>query len=245
MNYRNRMYASYVSGNKKFLKGSSLNPDRQDVRNIINLSHAMKAWLRQVPKTGKVVDLACGEGNILKLLQSEEFINLHGVDISPEQVDLAHVHFPQVVCGDAIEYLKDRDNQFDLITAFDILEHFQKDEAMVFLDTICTALAPGGRLILQLPNGDSPFAGSVIHGDFTHEVTYTTVSLKHVLLSCGFEDIEFQEHSPQPTSLKGKIRSGIWAVMRQIIRIFHIVETGGPSTGVYARVMRATAVKKN
>jgi 2-polyprenyl-3-methyl-5-hydroxy-6-metoxy-1,4-benzoquinol methylase len=245
MNYRQRMYDSYVSGNKQFLKATIANPDRQDVRNIANLSYAMKGWLSQVSKSGQVSDIACGEGNILRLLQSEGFKDLHGIDISPEQVELAQSQFPQVVCGDAIEYLNNHTNQFDLITAFDILEHFYKDEAIDFLDKIHTALRPGGRLILQLPNGDSPFAGSVVHGDFTHEVTYTTVSLKHVLLACGFENIEFQEHSPQPTSIKSVIRSAIWASVRQIIRFVHIVETGGPSTGVYARVMRATAVKKS
>ncbi|MBR8833974.1 MAG: class I SAM-dependent methyltransferase [Stigonema ocellatum SAG 48.90 = DSM 106950] len=243
MNYRERLYETYVSGNKQFLRDLLPNPQKQDARNIINLRHAIASWVKQVPRTGKVLDVACGSGNILNLLQVEEFTNLYGVDISLEQVQIARLQFPQVVCADAMEYLLSNPNKFCLVTAFDILEHFNKEEAIKFLEAIHSALLPGGRLILQLPNGDSPFAGGIVYGDLTHEVTYTTVSLKHILFACGFSEPQFQEHGPQPTSLKGVIRYGIWGILRQIIRLIHLVETGGPSTEVYTRVMRATVVK--
>lgn len=243
INYRQRLYDNYVSGNKQFLRDLLPNPQKQEVRNIINLSRAIGSWLQKLPKEGKVLDVACGPGNILEFLQVEGFTDLYGVDISPEQVKIARQKFPQVVCADAIEFLQQHPNEFVLITAFDILEHFNKEEAMEFLDVIHSALIPGGRLILQLPNGDSPLAGGTVYGDFTHEVTYTKVSLKHVLLVSRFNQVEFQEHGPQPTSLKGLIRYVIWNILRQIIKLINFVETGGPSTGIYTRVMRATAVK--
>lgn len=244
MSYQQRLYDNYVSSNKKFLRNLSPDPKHQDFRNIINLRRAMKNWLQDISRDGKVLDVACGEGNLLSTLEAEDFENLYGVDISPEQVARAQEKFPQVICSDALSYLEKCPNTFNLITAFDILEHFPKSKALTFLDLIHNALKPGGCLILQLPNGDSPLAGGVIYGDFTHEVTYTTVSLRHVLISCGFESIEFQEHGPQPTSLKGAIRCFLWSGLRQAIRGFHLIETGGESTGVYTRVMRAVAVKR-
>jgi 2-polyprenyl-3-methyl-5-hydroxy-6-metoxy-1,4-benzoquinol methylase len=245
MNYRSRLYNNYVSANKQIRRDLSNDPIRQDKRNIKNLRVAMRSWLSSTPKQGKVLDIACGSGNILQTLQAEGFQDIYGVDISPEQVALAKEQFPQVICLDAMEFLKQHCDTFTLITAFDILEHFPKTETFPFLDAIYNALKPGGRLILQLPNGDSPFAGEVIYGDFTHEVIYTTVSLRHVLISTGFSDIEFQEHCPQLTSVKGIIRSLIWSGLRQLIRLIHLVETGGPSTTIYTRVMRATALKPN
>lgn len=245
MNYRDILYGTYVSNNKHLLREKLANPDGQDIRNLTNLHRAMAIWLSQVPRHGKVLDVACGAGNILQWLKMEGFVNLSGVDISPEQVEIAQQQFPQVVCGDAIAYLEQHSEQFQLITAFDILEHFTKQEAIRFVTAIYGALTPKGRLILQLPNGDSPFAGAVVHGDLTHEVTYTTVSLRHLLLTCGFQDIQFQEHDPQPTSLKGLIRCGLWSMIRQVIKGIHLIETGGPSTQIYTRVMRATAVKAN
>jgi len=243
MNYQQRLYSNYVSANKKFLRELSQNPQLQDIRNITNLRYAMRSWLEDISRNEKILDVACGPGNILRMLQAEGFLSLYGVDVSPEQVQLAQESFPQVVCSDAVEYLRENPNTFSLITAFDILEHFSKSDALNFLDAVHQSLTPGGRLILQLPNGDSPFAGGVIYGDFTHEATYTAVSLRHVLITCGFGDTEFQEHSPQPTSIRGMIRSVIWSGIRQLIRALHFVETGGPSTEVYTRVMRATAMK--
>lgn len=243
MNYRQRLYENYVSGNKQFLRDLLPDPLKQDDRNIINLRSAISSWIKDVPRISKVLDVACGPGNILSFLQAEGFTDIYGVDISQEQVLIARQKFSQVVCADAIEYLQQHPNEFHLITAFDILEHFTKEEVFKFLDTIHSALVPGGCLILQLPNGDSPFAGGVIYGDFTHEVTYTAVSLKHILLASGFSEAQFQEHRPQPTSLKGVIRYIIWDLLRQIIRVINLIETGGSSTGIYTRVMRAKAMK--
>lgn len=243
MIYRKRLYENYVSGNKQFLRDLNPAPQKQDIRNTLNLRRALATWMEKVPRNSKVLDVACGPGNILCLLQEKGFTNLHGVDISFEQVQLARQKFPQVICTDAIEYLLQHPNEFLLITAFDILEHFNKEESIRFLDAISSALVSGGRLILQVPNGDSPFAGGTIYGDLTHEVTYTTISLKHILLTCGFSNVQFQEHGPQPTSFKGVIRYIIWGMLRQILRLIHLVETGGISTGIYTRVMQATAVK--
>lgn len=243
MKYRHKLYSNYVSANKDLQRNSLSDPRRQDQRNILNLQRALRDWLCHVPRDVKVLDVGCGPGNLLDLLAEEGFHDLQGVDLSEEQVAIARIKFPQVICGDALEYLRTQARTYGLITAFDILEHLTKAEALDFLEAIRNALVAGGRVILQLPNGDSPFGGAIIHGDFTHEVSYTTVSLTHVLRTCGFQEIQFQEHAPQPTSLKGIVRSLIWKSVRIVLRFLHTVETGGPSTGIYTRVMRATAKK--
>jgi len=243
MNYRKKLYGNYVSANKELQRNTLADPCRQDRRNVLNLQRALRDWLRHVPRDSRILDVACGPGNLLEFLADEGFADLQGIDLSEEQVAIARKKFPHVVCGDALEYLRNHPETYGLITAFDILEHLTKAEALEFLEAVRNALAPAGRIILQLPNGDSPFSGAIIHGDFTHEVTYTTVSLAHVLRTCGFQEIQFQEHAPQPTSLKGIVRSLIWKSVRIVLRCLHMVESGGPSTGIYTRVMRATAVK--
>ena len=64
-------------------------------------------------------------------------------------------------------FLHARPQRFDLVTGLDIVEHFTKDEVLDFLDACREALRPGGRLVLQTPNGESPFGGAVRYGDFT------------------------------------------------------------------------------
>jgi len=121
MNYRDILYKTYVSNNKQFLYGSD---DKQNLRklgNLRNLHYALAVWLSGISREENVLDVACGEGNVLEWLKSEGFVNLCGVDISFEQIEIARLQFPQVICGDAIDYLEVRPHQFQLITAFDIL----------------------------------------------------------------------------------------------------------------------------
>ena len=47
-----------------------------------------------------------------------------------------------------LEWLGDRKLQFDLIVSLDLIEHFQREEALRFLDLCFAALKPDGRLIL-------------------------------------------------------------------------------------------------
>ncbi|MFH1066826.1 MAG: class I SAM-dependent methyltransferase [bacterium] len=242
MNYRQRLYEGYVSHNKKFLNEAM--SAGQSERNLANLRRAFCRWLKDVPRDGAVLDVGCGSGAVLTFLKKEGFTRLHGIELSQEQVALAQERFSEVVCADALEYLPHHKNQFALICAFDLLEHFTKNEAFDFLEAARDALVAGGRLLLQLPNGDSPFVGSIAFGDMTHETTYTAVSLRHLLLTCGFEHIQFQEHGPQSTSLWGCVRWALWQMIRQVLKCVHRVETGGVSTGIYTRVMRVTATRK-
>ena len=128
MNYRKKLYGNYVSANKELQRNTLADPGRQDRRNILNLRRALRDWLRHVPRDVKVLDVACGPGNLLELLAEEGFNDLQGIDLSEEQVALARKKFPQVVCGDALEYLRTQSGTYGLITAFDILEHLAKAE---------------------------------------------------------------------------------------------------------------------
>src|SRR6185503_8767911 len=57
------------------------------------------------------------------------------------------------------------------------------------------ALAPGGSLILRLPNGDSPFVGRNLFNDITHVWTYTPNCLNSLAEMHGFSRTEFMDES--------------------------------------------------
>jgi 2-polyprenyl-3-methyl-5-hydroxy-6-metoxy-1,4-benzoquinol methylase len=76
--------------------------------------------------------------------------------VSPEQVQISRQVVPMVHEEDAIDFLEQNRAYFDLITGRDIIEHLQKPEVLHFLDAVLLALKPGGRLVLQTPNADSP-----------------------------------------------------------------------------------------
>jgi SAM-dependent methyltransferase len=144
---------------------------------------------------------------------------------------------------DLCKYLVESCEYFDLITAFDVIEHFGKDEAIDVLHLIWKRLKPGGILILQTPNALSPWSNSLRYGDLTHEIIYSPTCLASLLRLTGFAQIETREVGPCVHSLKGFI---LWPLRRAVLlgyALWNLAETGSLLGGVYSRNMLIRAVK--
>ncbi|AEB09506.1 class I SAM-dependent DNA methyltransferase [Desulfobacca acetoxidans] len=175
-----------------------------------------------------ILDLGCGCGPFLYACQQAGYRNLAGVDASPEQVALAReLGLNQVIQGDLRNFLATSQERYNVITAFDVLEHFTKAEVMEILDQVYTALHPGGLFLLRTPNGEGPFAGRYFYGDFTHEVCFTRHSLAQVLRAAGFAEMSFYEVAPLPHGVKSTIRFLLWHVIKGCLWFYQAVETGG------------------
>jgi len=242
--FRQRAYACYVTGFKQTVTTSNAGDSAPALRYRGYLRRRLTPWLREIPRTAVVADLGCGDGMLLRVFQELGFTDLRGVEGSAEMWNLCRRHFPGVEKGDLRDYLRRNVGAFDVIVLFDVIEHFTREETVGLLDEIRAALRPGGWLLLQLPNGDSPFAGGVFAADVTHETLYTRGSLSHMLAIGGFDLTQAEEHSPEPTDFRSAIRWAGWKMMRGAIRCGHRIETGGGSSGIYTRVMRALARKR-
>jgi len=75
-----------------------------------------------------------------------------------------------VIQDDVFSFLKNTDKVYDVICAFDLLEHFHKDELLDLLGLIHSRLTLGGIFVFRTPNGEGPFVGRYRYGDFTHEI---------------------------------------------------------------------------
>jgi len=152
----------------------------------------LKTYSRDAP----VLDIGCGQGFMLRYLQSAGFTNLTGVDISGEQIAIANEKGFNAIQADAFQFLREGENQYDVILAIDIIEHFKKEELFELLQLIHLALKPGGILILQTPNGEGLMPGYVIYGDLTHCTILSPLSLKNILTVINFENIRVKELGP-------------------------------------------------
>jgi len=94
------------------------------------------------------------------------------------------------------------------------------------IDEVRRVLSPGGRWILHMPNGVSPFHGRIRYGDFTHENAFTPASLADVLLASGFTDVRCFEDKPIVYSLKSLLRCLLWTGIRASLIIYIAAETG-------------------
>jgi 2-polyprenyl-3-methyl-5-hydroxy-6-metoxy-1,4-benzoquinol methylase len=199
-------------------------------------------WLPQDRQT-PILDLGCGSGPFLHLLDSLGYTQINGVDIKPAQVQQARHEVPraQIILGDLREVLAASPARFGLITGFDVIEHFPKEVVLPLLTQVAQALRPGGRVILQTPNGDSPWVGMVAYGDFTHEWIPTPKSLASLLGQVGLVGIAARECQPKVHGIKSAIRFLLWQMLRSFIMFSNLVEMGHRGSGIYSRVFLSTA----
>ena len=203
MQLRNKIFRRYYSVHGKFL-GGQINIDRQRWFNNLCETNYAKHILSG---GGKILEIGCGKGYILKYLQSKGYSNIDGIDLSPEDVEIAkkYVEIDNIYCADALEELLRKKGVYDCIIGKDILEHVEKDKIDEFLNSIKNALKPSGRVILQVPNMDWIMAQHERYMDLTHEVGFTRESFGE-LLRLYFDEVDiFPVNYDFPLSIKAKI----------------------------------------
>lgn len=237
MEYRTRFWERYASVVQHL-------DTPLDIRAADHWSRPFDYWMRgwmPTPRDAAIVDIACGAGGMLRYFTRLGYTNVTGVDISPSQVELARAIHRNVECCDVLDFLTRSAQRFDLILAIDLVEHLTKDEFLTFCDRVWAALRPGGRLIIQTPNGASPLVGEYRYGDFTHEQCLTPKSLSQVMLISRFVNYEAREVGPTPYRLSSAIRMVLWKVMRLNWVLYNLIETGAPGPGIFTRNFIASA----
>jgi len=194
-------------------------------------------------REAKIVDLGCGGGNLLYYFGQRGYENITGIDISEEQVQRAREVGAEVIQGDVLGFLRGHKNQYDLLIALDLIEHFQKEKALEFLKGCYRAAKEGGRIILQTVNAESPFSSAVRYGDFTHEEIYTPRVLEKLLEECGFKEISYWEAGPVVCGVVSLVRWLGWRVIRGMLKAWNLVEMGHGGSGVLTRTFFISGVK--
>jgi len=126
------------------------------------------AEFRDMPLRGKrVLEIGFGNGNFLAWAKSEG-AEISGLEINPDMLAAAARH-GYAARNAALGALVGEDARYDLIVAFDVIEHWDTDELMANVRHIAALLADGGMFLARFPNGHSPFGRVYQHGDFTHK----------------------------------------------------------------------------
>ena len=222
--YRNRIYNAYLTGRCELaepLIAADLRPRQPYLRWLI---HACIPADRDVA----IMDIGCGHGAVVFALQEAGYRNVHGVDVSPEQVQAAaRLGIRGVTQGDLMTTLRAAaDASLDVLIAFDVIEHFTKDELIQVVDEVLRVLKPGGRWVIHVPNGESPFGNRVRFGDYTHEQAFTRTSMTQLLVASGFARVETFEDRPIPHGITSAVRAALWRLIRVVLLCYIAIETG-------------------
>lgn len=221
MTYKDALYDNYVTGHIANRKGAA------DARAVAIQSKIFDGHFgRLLPsRREKVADLGCGPGTLVAWLKNQGCGQVSGVDFSHEQVANAHaLGLKEVVQGDIFDFLAAH-GDFDLLFARDVIEHFDRQMVFDFLTAAHRALRPGGRLILQVPNAQSPYFGRVRYGDFTHELAFTGGSMRQVLNAAGYSSVSIHPWRPVAFDMKSRLRSIAWRLLEPALKLPIVVES--------------------
>jgi 2-polyprenyl-3-methyl-5-hydroxy-6-metoxy-1,4-benzoquinol methylase len=107
---------------------------------------------RRIPSTASVIDLGCGEGWFLRGLPAS--VRRTGLDHNGPALAALHEADPRidVVQGDAAQHAVNVGQQYDVVTAFQILEHIEQPRRLLAAGR--ALVRPDGSFYVSIPHLD-------------------------------------------------------------------------------------------
>lgn len=220
--FRERAYASYFTHQYS----SANRVDDAAYREYGRILRELLVPYLPSNREAEIVDVACGTGFAVHALREAGYTRVRGIDLSPEQVEIARGRGLPVERGDLFPYLEDRSGSLDAIVALDILEHLDRDELLRFFDLCRQALRPGGRLIAKTANANSLLGPRFRYLDFTHEIIFTERSLRAAFLAGGLHPVWIGGEKIKPFTLAAWLRLAVAAIGRALWRVYLVAELG-------------------
>ena len=150
-------------------------------------------YIKQYGKAkGRLLDVGCSVGFFLEVAQDFGF-DVRGVELSSEAIAIAKESVKDKIShADANEHIRKFGARYDVVTAYDIIEHTQNPKA--FLSDLYNALDENGVVVITAPDTDH-FLRYVMGSSWSmlqpmqHTFLLSKRSIKTMLTEAGFEDV--------------------------------------------------------
>jgi ubiquinone/menaquinone biosynthesis C-methylase UbiE len=155
-----------------------------DTDRIKSISELIPADVRSI------LDVGCGNGLFLNYLSNNfnKYLRLHGVDRCDTALKYVKTHKTK----SSIDSLPFSDNEFDLVSALEVVEHLQNN---IFLEGLCQLCRVSKKhVLLSVPNGESlkktliecPQCKTMFNPDY-HMRRFDENILRGLLVKFGFK----------------------------------------------------------
>ena len=206
----------YQERNEHYLKNIIVDPIHgPENPSIIDFREGLKL-IESFKHPGRLLDVGCGMGIFLTIAKEKGW-EVSGVDISDYAARFARERFDLSCFAGKLKDLRFQDRYFDVITMWDVIEHFE--DPLDELNEIKRILADDGIILFDTPNVES-FMRLIAHwiyrvtgGLFKYPVKklyhqfhlyyFSDKTLKMLLNKSGFEIIEMKRKTIPITKAKG------------------------------------------
>lgn len=181
---------------------------RDKLRGVVSRRRILKvfpAWVGQ----GRLLDVGCGSGKFLRQMGAVGW-RLTGIEVDPEAAAKAREVTPNVFVGDPTE-APFPEASFDLITAFHVIEHLP--DPLGALRTMVRWLAPGGLIIVEVPNAagwGARLFGRYWSGlDFPRHLVHFTPATMRAMVEKAGASVLSAAHRTKPRYFIRSLRHGL------------------------------------
>ncbi|HXS73116.1 MAG TPA: class I SAM-dependent methyltransferase [Rhodanobacteraceae bacterium] len=144
------------------------------------------AELRDIPLQGRrVLEIGFGNGVFLAWARAQG-ARVSGIEINAAMLEAAHQHGFEAFKASLAE-LAGRGERYDVIAAFDVLEHWDAEELLRNFGLIQRLLRDDSIFVARFPNGQSPFGRVFQHGDLSHKSALSTWNVQYLAAANGLE----------------------------------------------------------
>lgn len=137
----------------------------------------LKRMQKIITSKDKLLEIGFGNGSFLSYSKIKQW-DCMGSEVNKGLVDVAKKSDCNVVYAENLKAFSD--SSFDVIVAFDVLEHIAQDELPEWFFHIKRVLKDDGVFLARFPNGDSPIGLASQNGDITHLTSLGTGKVSYL-----------------------------------------------------------------
>lgn len=195
--------------------------------------------LRSIPSTGPVLEIGAGRGVFARHVGRERYV---GLDTNEGAARLAAKDGTTILHETVAQHAAKHPGTYAAVVAFQVLEHVVQPAP--FLADCVGALAPGGVLVIAVPNADAPGypqVNDVLELPPHHQTHWRKRTLEHLALILGLSVLRIDEEPVSPQHAAQWARARHLATLRRALGAPTTLLDTSPAMRALERIARVTA----